>query len=355
MYRICKQKLLVLLTMVFGLFFLMFSLGEATVTPEYVSLYGYRHFYSYCSTVACNVSGNCEKDAYPCKLGAYPYKYTDVSTGFRDIHNLNDPRILCGIDYEQVAGCSKETTGIMFAISSVQRTNVSPALSAFPESFRVFIPPGTVRATVYTIMPSDTKDGLIVRFKRVPKAVYSEYAGNLSHFKDIPWEDYTPDSLKEMADHDMYLRNREGFAYLLDYSPTVPLPTEEAGWLYIKKLPFESTIIRDVKVVLQVDVDTYLKWYNSLKDYVAGDVHCVDSNEALTPGKYYCWDGMGDPWTKNSSQSVISPICDSSHLSLCKDDPSCTQAGGYYYDNKCNAVEEPACGSQNLDRCKDDP
>ncbi|MCK4378936.1 MAG: hypothetical protein KAW01_06305, partial [Deltaproteobacteria bacterium] len=75
------------------------SAGEPSNNPgsaaEYMSLYAaYGRAVSYCSQSPCDGAGNCEEDVLPCG-GDYPYKYSDTRAGFKDIYNLNDPKILC--------------------------------------------------------------------------------------------------------------------------------------------------------------------------------------------------------------------------------------------------------------------
>ena len=43
-------------------------------------------------------------------------------------------------------------------------------------------------------------------------------------------------------------------------------------------------------------------------------------------------------WYNNTCNSAPSPVCDSTHLTLCLDNSTCTTATGYWYNSVCNSV-----------------
>ncbi len=56
----------------------------------------------------------------------------------------------------------------------------------------------------------------------------------------------------------------------------------------------------------------------------------------------------------SNEYGVAVAICSSASLSACTDQSSCTAAGGYWYNNRCNSQPEGGwCSSSNLSACKD--
>ncbi len=56
----------------------------------------------------------------------------------------------------------------------------------------------------------------------------------------------------------------------------------------------------------------------------------------------------------SNEYGVAVAICSSASLSACPDQSSCTAAGGYWYNNRCNSQPEGGwCSSSNLSACKD--
>ena len=269
---------------------------------DYVSLYHYGQDISYCSTAKCKKgAANCEEDAYPCKLrdDNYLYKYAIHYTGWKDLYNLNDPKILCGTDYENLSSCNATEATLTFYLTSLQRPESPPDIDSFPEGFRLFIPPGTVYAGVTLYFPINAREGVVVRYKRPPDCSYCQYGGHPDEYDKVPWENDASTRLSDLAERDVYLPNGGGHASVLPaFSRTSPMSPEESGWLYIKKLPFGSSRIHDVKVTIRVNVNAYLDWYNSV---IEGSGECMDSNNATDSGGHYCWDEAGDPWTQSGS------------------------------------------------------
>ncbi|MCX6746991.1 MAG: hypothetical protein NTU63_02550 [Candidatus Pacearchaeota archaeon] len=52
---------------------------------------------------------------------------------------------------------------------------------------------------------------------------------------------------------------------------------------------------------------------------------------------------------------VVTPVCDTTHLTLCLDEPTCTVATGYWYDSLCNAEPASVCDTTHLTLCLDEP
>lgn len=258
------------------------------------------------------------------------YRYGQVRdgqflTGFKDIYNMAD----CGLDV---------------ATLYLHLSTLSGDLSAFPNSFRVFIPPGTIYAGITAYMPINAVEGLVVRYMQPPDAAYVGYA-----FDAILWDASVDVNLSLLKHRDVYLKNRGGHAYVLPaFSIHAPFTTEDSGWVYIQKIPFSSGTIHDFKVTIDVNLDVYWAWYNK--------VSCVGS-------KYY-WNGDGDPYIRDQGEIGSlnmmakyagpnwenSPPIDSDYesiLSLVGNDPSKHAEGiynGIYYyfgdhPEKCMAIK----------------
>lgn len=322
---------------------LLLFLGPAWAA-DYVSLHHYEQAKTFCSQ-STGLGGSYETDKYPCITDPYIYKYTRTLQGYKDLYDLNDPKILCGMDYTDAAQCDTTVKYMSFTLTSLDRGN-GRDVSSFPDGFRIFIPPGTLSAAVTLFFPIDAKEGVIVRYKGAPDSTYLAYANDLAHYTDVPWDSDSDVNLAVLQQRDVYLRNTGGHAYALpgDYAPT----PEDSGWLYIRKLPFTSDRIHDVKVTLKVDVATYMEWYNNVQP--AGTDGCVDSNNAQT-GDLYCWDAGGDPWSEGA---YVQPVtsCSPSNLDGCIDEGGCAGAGGFWYNNTCNA--DPFCDANTLVNCTDE-
>ncbi|RLB70432.1 MAG: hypothetical protein DRH04_03610 [Deltaproteobacteria bacterium] len=284
----------------------LLMLSGSLQAAEYVSLYTtYGRTVSYCSQTPCGGAGNCRADVVPCG-GDYSYKYTDTLVGFKDMYNLNDSRILCGLEGD---GCSPEEARLSLNLKDLRSS---------PDAFRIYLPPGTVRAVVNFYLYNGAKDiGFAVRYQQPPDCLYCQYARQQSRYDDIPWATSLV-RLSDVTQGDVYTENLNGLSKILTFSSSTPLSPGAAGWLYIKKIPFTTATIRDIVVDVKVDVSAYLNWYNNGAD----------------------WDAAGDPWSGNNT--VAPPrVCASSNLGACLTASACGMVGAYWYDGRCN--RQPAC------------
>ena len=263
---------------------------------------------------------------------------------------MNDARNVCGIDYGNSTECGQDEVTLYFYVTALPRPGKAADISAFPDGFRIFIPPGTVYAVANVFMPIDAVEGLIVRYKQPPDGEYLKYAWNSTHYNDVPWNADTFLTLNKTAQRDVYVPNSGGYTHVVTpFATYTPLAPEDSGWIYIRKLPFSSGTIHDVQVTIRVNLDSYLAWYNSVSP--AGSSGCTDSNNAVS-GSKYCWDEAGDPWAEGAY--VEPPVsCSSLNLEACPDKNACEGVGGYWYDEQCN--DAPACTQSDLcdteDKC----
>jgi len=303
---------------------LVLLLGGFAQAGEHLSLYSYGQAVSYCSQSPCAGSSNCQENSYPCN-GDFPNKYTDTLAGFKDIYNLNDPKILCGQDVLDLSGCTPEEKTLSLSLGTLRQKGLR-YVNAFPDAFRVFIPPGTTYGYVNVYMPIDGQEGIVVRFKRPPDGVYCQFAEQPSHYQDVPWDVPNRVSLATMEKRDVYLRNWGGLAAAVTpFSLRIPLSESGSGWLYIRKLPFTSSRIHKITASFRVNVDLYQRWYDEV-----------------------VWDAAGDPW---SADNHVAPtrVCSSSNLSACLSESACERVGAYWYNDTCNA--RAACTESNLYAC----
>ena len=299
-------------------------LGGFAQAEEYLSLYSYGQAVSYCSQSPCTGAGNCQENRYPCN-GDFPNKYTDTLAGFKDLYNLNDPKILCGQDVLDSSGCAPEEKTLTLSLGTLRQKGLK-YVNAFPDAFRVFIPPGAIYGYVNIYMPIDGQEGIVVRFKRPPDGVYCQFAGQPSHYQDVPWDVPNRVNLATLEKRDVYLRNWGGLAAAVTpFSLRIPLSTSGSGWLYIMKLPFTSSRIHKITASFRVNVDVFQRWYDEVE-----------------------WDAAGDPWSANNNVAPTR-VCSSSNLSACLTESACERVGAYWYNDSCNAVA--ACTGSNLYAC----
>lgn len=313
-----------MVTRLLTLLLMLLLMGAVSQAAEHQSLYSYGQTVSYCSQSPCAGAGNCEADRYPCG-GDFPNKYTDTLAGFKDLYNLNDPKILCGQDVIDASGCAPDEKTLSLSLGTLRQTGLK-YVSSFPDAFRIFIPPGTVYGYVNIYMPIDGQEGVVVRYQQPPDGVYCQFAGQPSHYDEVPWDIPNRVSLSTMEGRDVYLRNWGGLAAAVSpFALQVPLSESGSGWLYIRKLPFTSSRIHKISVSFRVDVAAYQRWYDEV-----------------------IWDAAGDPWSANNSVTT-SRVCSSSNLTACLTESACERVGAFWYDGSCNA--RAACTGSNLSAC----
>jgi hypothetical protein len=319
---------------------LLFAGAErAKAAAEYVSLYSFGQLAAWCAKTPCDGSIACDEDKNLCTVDEYVYRKSTTIAGFRNLYDFNQARLACGIDYPDADQCDKDSASTNLRLSTPGRMGLKTnEISAFPEHFRFFIPPGTTRIIVNIYNPYQGKIGYILRFRQQPDALY---AGN--EYDDIPWRIGPPATLQELADADVYQSNTTSSLKIQDsYTQPPGLDIDEAGWFYVKKLPFTTSRIYAIEVHIEVDRAKFMEWYNSVRS-VTDYSGCTDSNDGGAGG-YMCWDAGGDPWSAINSTIVPAPAptpqCSAQNLADCATAAACEAVGGYWYDNACN-VEAP--------------
>jgi len=298
---------------------------KSPAAGDYAPLYAFGQSVSYCSQTPCAGAENCQANRYPCG-DDFPYKYTDMLYGFRNLYDLNEPKILCGREMPDDATCEDPVEKTISLGLGTLHQNGLDYVSSFPDTFRIFIPPGTIYGYVNIYMPIDGQEGIVVRYKRPPTGEYCQYAGQPAHYGDVPWDVPNRVSLSTMEQRDVYLRNWGGLAAAVSpFSLQIPLSEADSGWLYIKKLPFASSTIHKVTASFRVDVSIYKRWYNRA-----------------------VWDVAGNPWSADHGE-IVAAACSNANPDACRNARECEQAGGYWYGNHCNA--ENSCTVDDFDLC----
>ncbi|MBN2232766.1 MAG: hypothetical protein JW781_08110 [Deltaproteobacteria bacterium] len=321
--------------------------GRVLGAADYVSLYSFGQLAAWCAKTPCDGTLTCEQGAYPCTGAEYVYRTSTTINGFRNLYDFNRARLLCGVDYPDADQCGVDLASVSLALSTPGLVGRKNVVNDFPDHFRFFIPPGATYVTVNIYGPFGEKIGFVSRFRQQPDARYAGYGTN--QYDLIDWRAGAAPTLKELAAADVYQSNPSAFVQVLNFSrtPQTAVGVDEAGWVYVKKLPFTTSLIYDVKVQINVDRDKFMDWYDSVRSVTAYG-GCADSN-AGGAGGYMCWDAGGDPWTFGSTAAVPEPEpepaseCTAQNLADCGTVTACEAVGGYWYDNACNA--ESLCGS----------
>jgi len=345
-----KKAVFTKMVIVFSAVMIAVLMSSGTLlATDYRSLYSYDHTISYCSQTPCDGVADCEEDSYPCG-GDYPYKYTDTLQGFRATYDLHDPKIICGQDLSGTGSCAPDEKSLSLTLGTLHQGGLD-YISAFPDGFRIFVPPGTVYGYVNIYMPIDGEEGVVVRYQQ-PPAFQGEYS-NVSSW-DVP----NQVNLNTMKDRDVYLRNWGGLAAAVSpFYLSVPMSAGDSGWLYIRKLPGSSSRIHKISVDFRVNVAGFLSWYDHViwdsngdpADIGAGcsadDLDSCDSEERCEGSGFYWYEDAAGGFSCHAE-----PRCRPDNLGGCENFDECSGIDAYWYDESCNA--EPACTQENLSVCE---
>ncbi len=182
---------------------------------------------------------------------------------------------------------------------------------------KVFVPPGTVSASLYLFVPRDAETAAAVAF-RCPPACVVNLAKSAESYRELPW-DRIP-VLATYTGRDGHVKNEGGTITVLQ-GGMEPLST--GGWLYIRALEFSGQSIYRLQYTFQVALSPYRAWYRPAL-WAGGDPVYPDDCQA----KVDC-----DPVWAEPSETAVRTLPDP--------------------ESACNVFVEAVCRMKGLD-CKDD-
>lgn len=201
---------------------------------------------------------------------------------------------------------------------------ISSALTV-PDNFRVFIPPGTIYASISLYSEQNQRNGAVARFGCPPQCAYNL---NMSaeQFSALPWKG----SKTEGADiysllQDYQHRNYDGTNRLFYFSFENPKTMGE--WVYVKVLTYAgSTSPGTMLLTLTLNVEEYKMWYR----WVAWDV----SGNPVVPGRNPGASTCDKAWSETSTGTTPTPTPTPSPDNGL-DRLACLFARGQWIDGKC--------------------
>ena len=296
----------------------------------YVSLYQYKAQLTYCSQKP--IGDNWEENAYPCLDNGDEknYKISEKRIGFKNLYDPTDARVVCARPGSASLVCDDTDTIILnLVLSSVWSPLKDPDMTSFPDAFRFYLPPGTIGAAVTVFTPRDTREGIVVRYGAPPDCRECAHAWDMSYYDKVSWDRSTQMSIDDLMhkEEDVYLLTRGGHALVITSSSLPqPLAEDDAGWVYIHKLPFDGDAINEIHISITVDRKVYTEWYEERAIFLDN----------------------GDP------VSAEDEVCTADALEDCSK-TSCRNAGYYWYDGKCNSDKACKMASEcdgNEDHCQ---
>jgi len=280
--RFSWNNIFITASMAMVVFLLLLFAGSSLVTAaedvDYESLYTYYGlpFYSYgSSNISCE-DGMLDDERYTsCEKIGDVNKYSYTLAGFKEIYDLNDPRVVCHLD-ASLGGCSPDPEEkFSYSVPRAGQRDV-------PDAFRLYIPPGTINVTVSMHMSISCMDGVVVRYRSTPDCSGWPYGRNDA----VPWDSQNI-GLDVMEDRDVYKVNSGGT--ILVVPPTYRSKDDEGGWLYVRRLGLDDREIDTVTIKVTVNTEAFLTWYNSMGE------------------QQHDWDANGDPWGEHKIISTTRP------------------------------------------------
>ncbi|MEI7426143.1 MAG: hypothetical protein WCK16_04450, partial [Candidatus Moraniibacteriota bacterium] len=213
--------------------------------------------------------------------------------GFRELLNINDPKIACHGQTSCDLSDNKE-----FDFTLVLDNYYDDNLSAL--WMMMYIPAGTRRsAVVFDRMPTTAQTGVVGRFGH---SIDCEIPKTYDDFK----ESY-PDgpSIIQMRDACGFTRTYEGKVYVTNTNYHEMLT--EGGWLHTRVLSYVGDLPSYFTFLLAINIGTYRKWYN-----------CMNEQDG--------WDEDGDPKygftacdnLSTSPTPTTSPTPNDCSINICK-------------------------------------
>ena len=283
-----------LLSNFFAVMIILLLFSVSLQAAEYVSLYAYygRPFYTFgTGSITCEEGLLNDERYQSCEERDELNKYFYTLTGYREIHDLTDTRVICQRE-ESLNSCVPDSN-VSFSLSYPIGTRRLPA------AFRLYIPVGTVRVNLSIKMNNSSREGIVLRYQNTPDC----YGWPYNSYDAVPWAEKANAGLEEMKAGDVYKPNPGGSIFAVPITNfSDPLTEDGAGWLYIRKLGLDYSNIRTVTFNVTVDTTTFLAWYNRMEQ---------DQG----------WDAAGDPW---SAENGVTPAL-----------VNCWAGGGIWYNGEC--------------------
>jgi hypothetical protein len=126
---------------------------------------------------------------------------------------------------------------------------------------RFFVPPGTIHVGFIVHMPQNTDTAFVMRYKKLPDYIHENTA-----YCDLPQTGTSLARLDYLKEQDVYMCNGGGSIQLnMGYSEG--LTEDEAGWLYVKVLPYNSDQIYSIIAHVKMDVPQFIAWFDLYTDW----------------------------------------------------------------------------------------
>jgi len=205
---------------------------------------------------------------------------------------------------------------------------------------------------------------MVVRFGQPPTCEFCQYAWQAYYYDQVPWKPYSQVDFADLQTEAVYISTLGGSAAVV---PGItfknPLSEAEAGWVYIRRLPFTGDEIYAIQVNVQVKADIFTQWYDSYQYWDDnGDPFCAEGTviHSTPPSPSCTSSSLGDCTTKGLCEGVgaywydsvchAAPICDRKTLGTCTSEADCLSSSLYWYDDQCNA--EARCRVDNPAGCE---
>ncbi len=265
-----------LLSNFFAVMIILLLFSVSLQAAEYVSLYAYygRPFYTFgTGSITCEEGLLNDERYQSCEERDELNKYFYTLTGYREIHDLTDTRVIC--QREKSLNSCVPDSNVSFSLSYPIGTRRLPA------AFRLYIPVGTVRVNLSIKMNNSSREGIVLRYQNTPDC----YGWPYNSYDAVPWAEKANAGLEEMKAGDVYKPNPGGSIFAVPITNfSDPLTEDGDGWLYIRKLGLDYSNIRTVTFNVTVNTAAFLAWYQHVN-----------------------WDVNGDPWSPNHEIVNTSP------------------------------------------------
>lgn len=146
-----------------------------------------------------------------------------------------------------------------------------PVPRTINENYRIFLPPGTYKASMVYYSSIGAMAGTVARAGQPPANNYPDL--NSTNFDTVPWVSRLNCLYENLKTADLYTMVSGGTGTVL--SDSFPMLTE-GEWVYVRPLTVNCSLL-DAVTMISVYTTPFLEWYNDRKD-----------NDA-------CWDAKGNP------------------------------------------------------------